>query len=243
MNCLRNRVAIVGAPRARLRERVARVRWARVRCASVWRQGLFDELDVVGFDLDGGGEIALFEVDDKALGLAASLAHQTAFETIETTTDDADVLAVETRGDFVETVILYHIQLVDGLDETQHDGVAHSKGLELLASTHITILQQGQLSDYGVELGAGLMNKDKVGHIGNETHHTLAKLGEHALLHRNKQITPPQRVAAAVVYRRDSWRWDVLNRATHTNNLPLKKETEKVGLGQILLVLLASIFI
>ena len=54
---------------------------------------------------------------------------------------------------------------------------------------------------------------------------------------------PPQRVAAAVVYRRDSWRWDVLNRATHTNNLPLKKETEKVGLGQILLVLLASIFI
>ena len=155
------------------------------------RQGLFDELDVVGFDLDGGGEIALFEVDDKALGLAASLAHQTTLESIETTSDDADVLAVETRGDFVETVILYHIQLVDGLDETQHDGVAHSKGLELLASTHITILQQGQLSDYGVELGAGLMNKDKVGHIGNETHHTLAKLGEHALLHRNKQITPP----------------------------------------------------
>ena len=156
------------------------------------RQGLFDELDVVGFDLDGGGEIALFEVDDKTLGLAASLAHQTTLESIETTTDDADVLAVETRGDFVETVILYHIQLVDGLDETQHDGVAHSKGLELLASTHITILQQGQLSDYGVELGAGLMNKDKVGHIGNETHHTLAKLGEHALLHRNKQITPPR---------------------------------------------------
>ena len=208
------------------------------------RRGLFDELDVVGFDLDGGGEIALFKVDDKTLGLAASLAHQTTLESIETTSDDADVLAVETRGDFVETVILYHIQLVDGLDETQHDGVAHSKGLELLASTHITILQQGQLSDYGVELGAGLMNKDKVGHIGNETHHTLAKLGEHALLHRNKQITPPpQRVAAAVVYRRDSWRWDVLNRATHTNNLPLKKETEKVGLGQILLVLLASIFI
>ena len=154
-------------------------------------RGLFDELDVVGLYLDGGGEVAIFEVDDKALGLAASLAHQTAFETIETTTDDADVLAVKTRGDLVETVILHHIQCVDGLDETQHDVVAHSKGLELLASTHITILQQGQLSDYGVELGAGLMNKDKVGHIGNETHHTLAKLGEHALLHRNKQITPP----------------------------------------------------
>ena len=57
------------------------------------------------------------------------------------------------------------------------------------------------------------------------------------------KLPPPQRVAAAVVYRRDSWRWDVLNRATHTNNLPLNKETEKVGLGQILLVLLASIFI
>ena len=144
VNCLRNRVAIV----------------LRNKIASVLCQGLFDELDVVGFDLDGGGEIALFEVDDKTLGLAASLAHQTTLESIETTTDDADVLAVETRGDFVETVILYHIQLVDGLDETQHDGVAHSKGLELLASTHITILQQGQLSDYGVELGAGLMNKD-----------------------------------------------------------------------------------
>ena len=58
-----------------------------------------------------------------------------------------------------------------------------------------------------------------------------------------RTASPPQPVAAAAVYRRDSWRWDVLNRATHTNNLPLKKETETVGLGQTLLVLLASIFI
>ena len=39
-------------------------------------RGLFDELDVVGLYLDGGGEVALLQVDEEALDLAAALAQQ-----------------------------------------------------------------------------------------------------------------------------------------------------------------------
>lgn len=59
-----------------------------------WGVRLFHQLDKLCFYLDGGGEVALLEVDEEAFVLAAPLAHQTALETVETAADDAYALAV-----------------------------------------------------------------------------------------------------------------------------------------------------
>ena len=61
---------------------------------------LLEELDVLGIHLDGGGEES-GKVDDEPLLTGTALGEQTAFEAVETTADDADVLAVELGGYFL----------------------------------------------------------------------------------------------------------------------------------------------
>ena len=54
-----------------------------------------EQLDVICLYLDGCGEVALFEVYEEAFVFAASLTHQAAFEAVELTADEADLLAID----------------------------------------------------------------------------------------------------------------------------------------------------
>ena len=140
------------------------------------------QLDVFGLYLDGGGEVALFQIDEDALGLAAALAHQATFQAVETTADDADALAVKPGGDLLETEVLGVVATKDGLDEGAHGLGTYRHGLVLLASTDVTVLQQLNLIDHRVQLLPALMNEDKVGHERDGTDHPSAILVEDMLL-------------------------------------------------------------
>ena len=123
--------------------------------------------------MDSGSEIALPEVNEEAFELAAAFAHQTTLEAVETTTDDAYMLAIEPGRDLVITEILHIVGLFDGILELLKILSSHAHRLKLLATTHIAVLQQFYLADDGVEFFLGLMDKDKVGHVGDKAHHTL----------------------------------------------------------------------
>ena len=150
---------------------------------------LFKDLDVVGLDVDGGGEVALLEVDEEAFVPAAFLAHETTFKTIEAASDDAYGLAIELGRDLVVAVILHHVDLRDGLHEPLDVIVVYGHGLELLASSHIAVLEQGDHVDNGVKLLPGLVHEDKVGHEGDKAHYTFAKLLVHMLFEGHKDAT------------------------------------------------------
>ena len=136
--------------------------------------------------MDSGRELALLEVYEQALDFATALAEQAAFETVEVAADDADLLAVELRGDFVEAVVFDVVGLSHGSAEFFHVGVSHCHDFEWLAAAHEAVLEQGQLADDGVEFGAGFVHEDEVGQIGNEAHHAPAELHEHALPERHE---------------------------------------------------------
>ena len=51
-------------------------------------------MDVLGFYVYGGGEVAFLEIDEDVLEFAAALAHEASFEAVEASTDDAYSLAV-----------------------------------------------------------------------------------------------------------------------------------------------------
>ena len=124
--------------------------------------------------MDGGGEVALFKVDEETLVFAASLAHQSALEAVETASDDAYLFAIDAGGYFLVAEVFYIVGLFNGFPELLEILGSYAHGLKLLASTHITVLQEFHLADDGVELFLGLMHKDKVGHEGDKAHHTLA---------------------------------------------------------------------
>ena len=136
--------------------------------------------------MEGCGEVTLLEVDEQAFELASTLAHQSTFESVETATDDAYLLAIELRRDLVRTEVFHIVGLFDGIPELLKILGSHGHCLKLLAATHITVLQQVHLADNGVELFLGLMHEDKVGHKRDEAHHTLAKLREHMLFERHE---------------------------------------------------------
>ena len=133
--------------------------------------------------MDSGSEIALPEVNKETFELAAALAHQTTFETVETTTDDAYLFAIELGRDLLITVVFHIVNLFDGFPELLKILSPHAHRLELLATTHIAVLQQFYVVDDGVKFFLGLMNKEEVGHIGDKAYHTFAELCEDALLH------------------------------------------------------------
>ena len=56
--------------------------------------------------MDGGSEIALPEVDEEAFELAAFLAYQTTLKAVETTTDNAYLLAIYLGRDLLIAVVL-----------------------------------------------------------------------------------------------------------------------------------------
>ena len=87
--------------------------------------------------MKGCGEIALLEVDEQAFELASALAHQSTLEAVETTTDDADMLAIEPGRDLVITEILHIVGLFDGILELLKILCSHAHRLKLLATTHI----------------------------------------------------------------------------------------------------------
>ena len=176
----------------------------KIRCISHWQyedsleclrlqalRGLsslsFEQLDVFGFDLDCCGEVAGCEVDNQPLVLAASFAHQTTDVTIQVATYDADLLAIESRGDLIVTVVLHLAGLFDGLLEPNEFFMRNGHRLKLPATTKIAVLQQGHVADDWVELCTGLVYEDEVGQIGNHTHHALAELCEYLLLEGHKQ--------------------------------------------------------
>ena len=136
--------------------------------------------------MDSGSEIALLEVNEEAFELAAAFAHQTTFETIETTTDNAYLLAIYLGRDLFIAVVFHIVGLLDGVLELLKILGSHTHRLKLLATTHIAVLQQFHISDDGVKFFLGLMNKDKVGHVGDKAYYTLAKLHEDALLEGNE---------------------------------------------------------
>ena len=70
---------------------------AHIPCCHNASDPSFHHLNIFRFHLDGGSEIALLEVNEEAFELAAAFAHQTTFETIETTTDNAYLLAIDLR--------------------------------------------------------------------------------------------------------------------------------------------------
>ena len=136
--------------------------------------------------MDSGSEIALPEVNEEAFKLTAFLAHQTTLEAVETTTDDAYLLAIHPGRDLLIAVVFHIVGLLDGILELLKILSSHAHRLKLLATTHITVLQQFHLADDGVKFFLGLMDKDKVGHVGDKTYYTLPKLHEHMLLERHK---------------------------------------------------------
>ena len=136
--------------------------------------------------MDSGSEIALPEVNEEAFELAAAFAHQTTLEAVETTTDDAYLLAIKLGRDLLIAVVFHIVGLFDSTPELLKILGSHAHRLKLLATTHIALLQQFHLADDGVKFFLGLMDKDKVGHVGDKAHHTLPKLHEHMLLERHK---------------------------------------------------------
>ena len=147
----------------------------------------FQQLNIFRFHLDGGSEIALPEVDEEAFELAAFLAHQTALEAIETTTDNAYLLAINPRGDLLVAVVFHIVGLFYGFPEPLKILGSHTHCLKLLAATYIAVLQQIYLTDNGIELFPTLVHKDKVRHVGDKAHHMLATLHEHPLLHGDEE--------------------------------------------------------
>ena len=133
--------------------------------------------------MDSGSEIALPEVNEETFKLAAFLAHQTTLEAVETTTDNAYLLAIHPGRDLLIAVVFHIVGLLDGILELLKAFSSHAHRLKLLATTHIAVLQQFHLADDGVKFFLGLMDKDKVGHVGDKAYHTFAELCEDALLH------------------------------------------------------------
>ena len=123
--------------------------------------------------MKGCGEIALLEVDEQAFELASALAHQSTLEAVETTTDNAYLLAIYPGRDLLIAVVFHIVGLLDGILKLLKTFSSHAHRLKLLATTHIAVLQQFYLADDGVEFFLGLMDKDKVGHVGDKTYHTL----------------------------------------------------------------------
>lgn len=136
--------------------------------------------------MDGGSEIALPEVDEEAFELAAFLAYQTTLKTVETTTDNAYLLAIYLGRDLLIAVVFHIVGLLDGILELLKAFSSHAHRLKLLATTHIAVLQQFHLADDGVKFLPGLMDKDKVGHVVDKAYYTLPKLHEHILFERPK---------------------------------------------------------
>ena len=123
--------------------------------------------------MKGCGEIALLEVDEQAFELASALAHQSTLETVETTTDNAYLFAIYPGRDLLIAVVFHIVRLFDSILELLKILGSHAHRLKLLATTHIAVLQQFHLADDGVKFLPGLMDKDKVGHVGDKAHHTL----------------------------------------------------------------------
>lgn len=136
--------------------------------------------------MDSGSEIALPEVNKETFKLAAFLAHQTTFQTVETTTDNAYLLAIYIGRDLLIAVVFHIVGLLDGILELLKIFSSRAHRLKLLATTHIAVLQQFHLADDGVKFLPGLMDKDKVGHVGDKAYYTLPKLHEHILFERPK---------------------------------------------------------
>ena len=136
--------------------------------------------------MDSGCEIALPEVNKETFKLAAFLAHPTTLEAVETTTDNAYLLAIYLGRDLLIAVVFHIVGLFDSNPELLKILGSHAHRLKLLATTHIAVLQQFNLADDGVKFFSGLVYKDKVVHIGYIAHHTLAELREHMLLERHK---------------------------------------------------------
>ena len=136
--------------------------------------------------MDSGCEITLPEVNKETFELAAFLAHQTTLEAVETTTDNAYLFAIYPGRDLLIAIVFHIVGLLDGILELLKTFSSHAHRLKLLATTHIAVLQQFHRADDGVKFFLGLMDKDKVGHVGDKAHHTLPKLHEHMLLERHK---------------------------------------------------------
>ena len=136
--------------------------------------------------MDGSSEIALPEVDEEAFELAAFLAYQTTLKAVETTTDNAYLLAIYLGRDLLIAVVFHIVGLLDGILELLKAFSSHAHRLKLLATTHIAVLQQFHLADDGVKFFPGLMDKDKVGHVGDKAYYTLPKFHEHILFERHK---------------------------------------------------------
>lgn len=107
--------------------------------------------------MDGGSEIALPEVNEEAFELAAFLAHQTTLEAVETTTDNAYLLAIYLGRDLLIAVV----GLFDSTPELLKIFSSRAHRLKLLATTHIAVLQQFHLADDGVKFFPGLMDKGR----------------------------------------------------------------------------------
>ena len=133
--------------------------------------------------MDSGSEIALLEVNKETFELATALAHQTTLEAVETTTDNAYLFAIYPGRDLLIAVVFHIVRLFDSILELLKILGSHAHRLKLLATTHITVLQQFYVADDGVEFFLGLMDKDKVGHVGDKAYHSFAELCEDALLH------------------------------------------------------------
>ena len=111
--------------------------------------------------MDGGSEIAIFEVNEEAFELAAAFAHQTTFEAVETTTDNAYLLAIYLGRDLLIAVVFHIVGLLDGILKLLKTFSSHAHRLKLLATTHIAVLQQFHLADDGVKFLPGLMDKGR----------------------------------------------------------------------------------
>ena len=144
-------------------------------------------LDKLRFHQNGGGEVALLKVDEETLELAAFLGHQATLEAVETTTNDADTTTLDFRTYLIEAVVFsVVVGRVDGIPELLKVLVPHTHGFILLAATHIAVLQQWHLTDDRIQLLLRLMDEDKVGHVGDETHNRLPELLKHMLFERHK---------------------------------------------------------
>ena len=143
-------------------------------------------LDKIRFHQNGGGKVALLKVDEETLELAAFLGHQATLEAVETTTDDADTTTIDFRTYLIEAVVFHVVGRVDGIPKLLKVLVPHTHGFILLAATHIAVLQQWHLTDDRIQLLLRLMDEDKVGHVGDETHNTLPELLKHMLFERHK---------------------------------------------------------
>ena len=65
----------------------------------------------------------------------------------------------------------------------------HGHGLKLLAATDVTVLEQRDAADDGVEFFLRLVHEDEVGHEGDEAHDAAAKLHKRALLEGHEHTT------------------------------------------------------